>query len=131
MGPVGGRAAAALGLASLLLGSAESSEIESVPADYLDSFLPLPARFDTLVNPATAAKIALGRMLFFDPRLSRNDRLSCHGCHDLGAGFGADGRMVSLGHVGQPGRRNAPEPALGLDPRDPAIHVFLPTSSSC
>jgi cytochrome c peroxidase len=53
------------------------------------------------------AKISLGRKLFFDPRLSENGRLSCHGCHDLKR-FGADGRMVSLGHRGQPGRRNAP-----------------------
>jgi cytochrome c peroxidase len=80
---------------------------DSIPRDYLDSFLPLPDRFDTQANPATRAKIALGRMLFFDRRLSGNGRLACHGCHDLQA-FGADGRMVSLGHVGQPGRRNSP-----------------------
>ena len=78
-----------------------------IPSDYLDSFLSLPERFDTPANPATDAKIALGRMLFFDRRLSENGRLACHGCHDL-KGFGADGRMVSLGHVGQPGRRNSP-----------------------
>jgi cytochrome c peroxidase len=80
---------------------------DGVPRDYLDSFLPLPERFDTTANPATDAKIALGRMLFFDRRLSQNGRLACHGCHDLKA-FGADGRMVSLGHVGQAGRRNSP-----------------------
>jgi cytochrome c peroxidase len=80
---------------------------QSIPRDYLDSFLPLPARYDTASNAATDAKIALGRMLFFDPRLSRNHRLACAGCHDLGR-YGDDGRRVSLGHVGQPGRRNAP-----------------------
>jgi cytochrome c peroxidase len=79
----------------------------AIPPDYFDSFLPLPARFDTARNPASDAKIALGRRLFFDPRLSENRRLSCAGCHDL-QNFGADGRMVSLGHVGQPGRRNSP-----------------------
>jgi cytochrome c peroxidase len=79
----------------------------TTPRDYLDSFLPLPARFDVAWNPATDAKIALGRQLFFDRRLSGNRRLACAGCHDL-RNFGADGRMVSLGHVGQPGRRNAP-----------------------
>jgi len=78
-----------------------------IPRDYFDSFLPLPDRFDVAGNPATNAKIALGRQLFFDRRLSGNQRLACAGCHDLG-NFGADGRMVSLGHVGQPGRRNAP-----------------------
>jgi cytochrome c peroxidase len=79
----------------------------AIPPDYLDSFLPLPARFDVAGNPATDAKIALGRQLFFDPRLSQNRRLACAGCHDL-RDFGADGRMVSLGHVGQRGRRNSP-----------------------
>jgi cytochrome c peroxidase len=67
----------------------------------------LPARFDIAGNPPTDAKIALGRRLFFDPRLSENSRLACSGCHDL-QDFGADGRMVSLGHVGQRGRRNSP-----------------------
>jgi cytochrome c peroxidase len=79
----------------------------SIPADYLDSFLPLPDRFDVARNAATDAKIALGRQLFFEPRLSKNQRLACAGCHDLD-NFGADGRMVSLGHVGQRGRRNSP-----------------------
>jgi cytochrome c peroxidase len=79
----------------------------TIPADYLDSFLPLPERFEIAANPATDAKIALGRQLFFDPRLSQNGRLACTGCHDL-ADFGADGRIVSLGHVGQRGRRNSP-----------------------
>jgi len=79
----------------------------AIPSDYLDSFLPLPERFEIAHNPATDAKIALGRQLFFDPRLSRNGRLACAGCHDLGD-FGADGRIVSLGHVGQRGRRNSP-----------------------
>ena len=78
-----------------------------IPRDYLDSFLPLPERFDTPANPATEAKVALGRQLFFDRRLSDNGRIACAGCHDLQR-FGDDGRMVSLGHVGQAGRRNAP-----------------------
>jgi cytochrome c peroxidase len=70
--------------------------------------LPLPDRFDPQNNPATDAKIALGRILFYDRRLSENGRLACHGCHDLRTGFGADGRAVSPGHVGQLGRRNSP-----------------------
>jgi len=88
-------------------GSAGEPPDPTIPRDYFDSFLPLPDRFDVARNPATEAKIALGRQLFFDPRLSRNQSLACSGCHDL-QNFGADGRMVSLGHVGQPGRRNSP-----------------------
>jgi cytochrome c peroxidase len=104
------RSAVAAGLAGLAI-MARAAEAapggDAIPPDYFDSFLPLPARFDTPGHPATAAKIALGRALFFDPRLSVNGRVSCHDCHDL-ARFGADGRAVSLGHVGQPGRRNSP-----------------------
>jgi cytochrome c peroxidase len=98
---------AATALALLAGAAPPRHEAQPIPRDYFDSFLPLPQRFDSAANPATEAKIALGRMLFFDGRLSRNGRLACHGCHDLRR-FGADGRMVSLGHVGQPGRRNSP-----------------------
>ena len=104
------RALAAAWLATAALASwarAAGPAEPGIPRDYFDSFLPLPGRFDTPANTPTGAKIALGRQLFFDPRLSRNGRLSCASCHDLQA-FGADGRMVSLGHVGQPGRRNSP-----------------------
>jgi cytochrome c peroxidase len=99
--------AVTLALAATAAGGDAVPGADAIPPDYLDSFLPLPDRFDTAANPATPAKVALGRVLFFDPRLSRNGRLACHDCHDL-ARFGADGRMVSLGHVGQPGRRNSP-----------------------
>ncbi|MGE5182980.1 MAG: cytochrome-c peroxidase [Acidobacteriota bacterium] len=70
-------------------------------------FAPLPARFDTRANPATPAKIALGRMLYFEPRLSKSQNLSCASCHDLTAG-GADRERFSKGHGGQLGGRNAP-----------------------
>lgn len=70
-------------------------------------FKPLPSRFDSPANPATPAKIALGRMLYFDPRLSRAQDLSCASCHALDAG-GADNEQFSKGHKGKLGGRNAP-----------------------
>ncbi len=70
-------------------------------------FAPLPARLDIPANPATPEKIALGRMLYFDPRLSRGQDLSCASCHDLEHG-GADREQFSKGHQGQLGGRNAP-----------------------
>ncbi|HEY5947136.1 MAG TPA: cytochrome-c peroxidase, partial [Kofleriaceae bacterium] len=70
-------------------------------------FAPLPSRFDTPSNPATPEKIALGRMLYFEPRLSKAQDLSCASCHDLESG-GADHQSFSKGHKGQPGGRNAP-----------------------
>lgn len=59
-------------------------------------------------NPVTAAKIALGKRLFNDPRLSADGRIACASCHDLVNAAGADKRPVSLGIDGQRGTRNAP-----------------------
>ena len=70
-------------------------------------FAALPSRFDTPANPATPEKIALGRMLYFDRRLSKGQDLSCASCHDLKKG-GADTERFSKGHNGKLGGRNAP-----------------------
>ena len=70
-------------------------------------FAPLPSRFDAPENPATPEKIALGRMLYFDPRLSKAQELSCASCHHLDRG-GADNARFSVGHQGKLGGRNAP-----------------------
>ena len=56
---------------------------------------------------ADAEKIALGRALFHDPRLSKDDSVACVSCHDLGSG-GDDGRKVSIGVEGRAGPINAP-----------------------
>ena len=50
---------------------------------------------------------ALGRMLWYEPRLSRAGQLSCNSCHDL-ATYGVDHRPTPVGNQGHPGRRNAP-----------------------
>ena len=52
-------------------------------------------------------KAALGRDLFHDARLSRDDTVSCASCHNLASG-GDDGRKVSVGIEGQPGHINSP-----------------------
>ncbi len=57
-------------------------------------------------NPPTPTKIALGRRLFEDPRLSRSGQIACANCHDRELGWG-DGRSVPFGHDRQAGRRNA------------------------
>jgi cytochrome c peroxidase len=64
--------------------------------------VPIPAD-----NPPTAETIALGRKLFYDPRLSKNNSVSCASCHNPYMAF-ADNRAVSLGAGGLTGRRNAP-----------------------
>ena len=55
-------------------------------------------------NPARAD---IGRLLFHDPRLSGNGRLSCASCHDTGKG-GADGRARSVGQNGGQSEVNTP-----------------------
>ncbi|HRI70010.1 MAG TPA: cytochrome-c peroxidase [Polyangium sp.] len=76
-------------------------------ADAKKTFGVLPAKFESDTNPITDAKVALGRMLFFDTRLSKNQDLSCNSCHGLDK-YGVDGTKVSKGHKGQLGNRNAP-----------------------
>lgn len=58
-------------------------------------------------NPLTPAKIALGRRLFFDKRLSRDGTVACASCHDPKLAF-SDGRKVARGINGAEGSRNAP-----------------------
>jgi cytochrome c peroxidase len=58
-------------------------------------------------NPMTPAKIALGEMLFFDPRLSASQTISCNTCHNVGMG-GDDNIPSSVGHDWQRGPRNSP-----------------------
>jgi cytochrome c peroxidase len=58
-------------------------------------------------NPLTPEKVALGKQLFFDTRLSADGTLSCASCHDPEKAF-ADGRVVARGVHGLEGSRNAP-----------------------
>ena len=58
-------------------------------------------------NPTTAAKVALGKQLFFDPRLSGDNSMSCATCHLPEKAF-ADGRARSPGQGGKPLERNTP-----------------------
>jgi cytochrome c peroxidase len=70
-------------------------------------FKPLPAEMTSESNPLTEDKITLGRMLYFDTRLSKNHDISCNTCHLLDS-FGVDGKATSPGHKGQLGVRNSP-----------------------
>ena len=67
-----------------------------------EPILPIPEKVD--VSPA---KVALGRTLFHDPILSKDDTISCASCHDLASG-GGDGRKISLGIEDRPGLVNSP-----------------------
>jgi cytochrome c peroxidase len=58
-------------------------------------------------NPTTAAKVELGKMLYFDPRLSSTGTVSCFSCHNVMEG-GDDHMTTSAGVHGLKGGRNAP-----------------------
>ncbi|UCC48263.1 MAG: cytochrome-c peroxidase [Gemmatimonadota bacterium] len=71
-------------------------------------FKPIPATPPALEDtPMTPETIELGKMLYFDPRLSRSWLISCNTCHNLGLG-GVDLLETSIGHGWQKGPRNAP-----------------------
>jgi cytochrome c peroxidase len=91
------------------------------PFHYTDAAVPLPAHFQAIINgasvvatdntpahtPITDAGAALGRVLFYDPRLSANDRISCGGCHSAAIGF-SDSSSRSRGFDGGLTGRHAP-----------------------
>lgn len=58
-------------------------------------------------NPQSVEKVALGRRLFFDKRLSADATISCSTCHDPKMAF-SDGRAVAKGLNGAKGSRNTP-----------------------
>ena len=74
----------------------------SATADLSEPIKPIPA--DVGTDPA---KAALGRMLFHDIRLSKDNTISCASCHDLPTG-GDDGKVVSLGVAEARGAINSP-----------------------
>jgi len=70
-------------------------------------FFPLPADAPNPDNVVTLAKEELGRLLYFDNRLSFNETISCNSCHSL-ASFGVDNLSFSPGDFGELGGRNSP-----------------------
>lgn len=72
------------------------------------AFKPVPDSPPALAdNPLTPEKIELGKMLYFDPRLSASWLISCNTCHNLALG-GVDLLETSIGHGWQKGPRNSP-----------------------
>ena len=95
---------AAAAVAALSIGSdAATLFAESGAAEPLG----LPAVVHPTDNPPTDAKIALGKQLYFDGRLSRDNTVSCASCHDPAKGF-SNGEQFATGVDGQKGGRNAP-----------------------
>lgn len=67
---------------------------------------PLPAPPHPKDNPTTKEKVALGRLLFFDPRLSADGATSCNTCHPAHTGYTAR-TAISMGGTGTSHWRNS------------------------
>ena len=70
--------------------------------------LGLPAMIIPENNPLTAEKVALGRKLFMDRRLSHNNTISCAMCHVPEQGFVVNEIATAVGLEGRTNKRNAP-----------------------
>jgi cytochrome c peroxidase len=101
----------ALALACAAGAAAGPAARESVQSGAYTLVLPVglqaSAAYVPDANPLSNEKIELGRILYFDKRLSKDDTVSCATCHDPAHGF-AEPRKTSQGVGGKTGARNAP-----------------------
>ena len=94
-------------LFAALLGCAKSgSESAAIDPAALKAYAPLQEAVPGK-ETITEDKVVLGRMLYYDTRLSKSQKVSCNSCHDL-AKYGVDNQPTSEGHKGQRGDRNSP-----------------------
>lgn len=70
-------------------------------------FKVLPGEAVNPENPVTDEKVKLGKILYFDSRLSMHETQSCNTCHNLST-YGVDHLPTSPGDNGIPGTRNSP-----------------------
>ena len=80
---------------------------DAVSDSFLMMFKPLPTEATSADNELTEAKINLGRMLYYENRLSKGEKLSCNSCHMLDK-YGQDNLPFSPGHEGKVGGRSSP-----------------------
>ncbi|MBR3370881.1 MAG: cytochrome-c peroxidase [Rhodobacteraceae bacterium] len=93
---------------AMVLAMGASALQASDAAEYLDFFEPLPAIAPIPANNSlTPEKIELGKMLFFEPRISGSGVISCATCHNPALGW-SDRIPTAVGHDGQVGNRNTP-----------------------
>lgn len=73
----------------------------------LAAFAPLPADMHVDKYPNSKALVDLGRVLYYEDRISADDEVSCNSCHDL-MKYGVDNLARSPGHKAELGGRNSP-----------------------
>jgi cytochrome c peroxidase len=99
------------GIALLVAGAALLGACGTKPAAVDDAklkmFAPLPEQVPAKTAGPLEAQVALGRMLYYDARLSKSQTVACNSCHALEK-YGVDGAPTSVGFKGQHGDRNSP-----------------------
>ncbi len=95
------RMAVAVGtaLVPLTLAGAALADDAELRALAKENFEIIPMQAPQLgdANVMSRERVELGKMLFFDPRMSRSGLFSCQSCHNVGIG-GVDGLETSIGH---------------------------------
>ena len=105
---LGGLAVCAVAMLSSWIGAPTADAVVSneykfkLPLGLEESAMVIPSD-----NPMTVQKVELGRILFFDKRLSNDNTIACASCHLMQHAF-TDGQPVSTGIRGQKGGRSAP-----------------------
>lgn len=95
-------------LAAIVALAAASASADDLMKKAQENFKPIPSMVPAVKdNAVTHDKVDLGKLLFFDPRLSVNESVSCNTCHNLANG-GVDAGPTSAGHGGQKGPRRTP-----------------------
>jgi len=88
-----------------LIKLAKDSGLKPIPQSKLE----ILKLVDNPKNPITDSKVELGKKLYFDPRLSKSNLISCNTCHNLAMG-GVDGVGAAIGHkwTANPAHLNSP-----------------------
>ena len=98
-------ASLATALLTLLFSFNSSANDKELLVSAKENFKPIPK---ALINvKKEASKISLGKKLYFEKKLSINNKISCNSCHMLDK-FGVDNEVTSPGHDGTRGERNSP-----------------------
>lgn len=86
----------------------ENQELEALIGEKARAvFRPIVGPAESPDNPITKEKVDLGKVLYFDNRLSKDQKNSCNSCHNLSS-FGVDNLPTSPGDAGKSGSRNSP-----------------------
>ena len=94
--------------AGMMISTSALADDGTLLIDARDYFDVIPAEAVVIEgNEATEAKVELGKMLYFEKRISKSQTISCNSCHNLSTG-GVDLGKGSVGHKWAIGGRNAP-----------------------